>query len=338
MGAPDAIPDLQLSHPDGTPLTRIEADQHIRETLRKVHWLRILANKRYGLAKQFTFGMTELMLRHWFLDEAIRRGEIVGDVVGINSPNYNDENEIRQFTQRLVCLIQAGQAVQPKEGEGIDMVNIPQSPPGTMNQQSIQGFIPPPPPPMGIPGGPPSQGFIPPGPPQSYSPPQPPQPPQPQQNFIPQAPPMMPPGYAPPPGTPSMMPPQSPPPQAAPPTPARRGRGKAEAAPSNMPMGTGGFVPQVPQGQPFLPLPQNMAPQGQSFLPLPSAPNPNGASSTLDALLQKIDQLTQTVSVLSRKLDMTNLAVTALSRAHYMRNGTAEIEVWLRELGVQLPQ
>jgi hypothetical protein len=41
---------------------------------------------------------------------------------------------------------------------------------------------------------------------------------------------------------------------------------------------------------------------------------------------------------LNRKLDMANLAIVALSRATYQRNGTAEIEVWLRELGIHLPQ
>jgi hypothetical protein len=366
MGAPDAIPDLQLSHPDGTPLTRIEADQYIRETLRKVHWLRILANKKYGLPKQYTFGMTELMVRHWFLDEAIRRGELVGDQVGVNLQNYNDENEQRQFAQRLAAMIQAGQAVHPKEGEGIDMSNIPQPPPGAPSNgqpPQPQGFIPPPPPPMGV-AGPPQQGFVPPqpqaqpymppatqGPPQGYVP-QP--PPMPQQVAPPMAPPMMPPGYAPPPGAPPMMPqagppqmppgpPQAPPPQAAPATSGRRGRGKAaepapqaaapQGSPPMPPQGAGGFIPPMPQ-QPFAPLPQAQVPQ------VPMAPMPQATTAPamdIGPLLQKVEQLTQTVAVLNRRMELSNMAITVLSRAIYRADGSNDIEGWLKEIR-QIPQ
>jgi hypothetical protein len=44
------------------------------------------------------------------------------------------------------------------------------------------------------------------------------------------------------------------------------------------------------------------------------------------------------VVALARQLNLTNLTLTILGRAIYQKTGTADIEGFLKELGIQLPQ
>ncbi len=367
MASPDGKPeDLVYQKPDGSLLTRLEMDQQMREKWRKVHWIRIQACKQpFHLQKQFSFDMKEIVLRHWVLDEMCRQGMIVGDLAHVNLQTYNDEAEQRQFIQRLTALIQAGQAISPSEGEGVDMSNIPGNgqPP-----QPPQAFTPPAPPQMGAP-----QQFVPPQP-QQFQPPQPPQPPPPQQFTAPQqAAPPMPPGYAGPPqvaqqsfappqpqqqfappvGMPMQPPTQA---QAAPPAGGRR-RKAADQPPAPVPqaapvppMGPHGYAP--PQAQPAFapPAPAGVpmpgagyappAPQQQfaAPAPVPQVAPPQAAQVDLSPLIQLIQQQAQQISELGRQVQMANMAITVLSRAYYQRQGNADVEAWLKEMNQTIPQ
>lgn len=292
------IPELQCNHPDGTKKSRMEMDQWLRKEVPKVHWLRIIACRTLGLPKQASWAMPEIVLRHWFLDELLRRQAITGDLLGVSATAFSDENELRQFTQRLTALIQAGHAVQPQHAEGVDMNGYTPPPPPVMggvpqqNGQNGQQAYPPGPPqppgPPGVPMGPPQQQYAqppqppgPPGPPQQYA--QPPQPPG------PPGPPMQQQSYAPPPGVPMQpQPPMSGPPQppapigppGAPPQQAG-GRGGRKAKQDGASQGAPPAAPVPPMGPPGAPQ-GNFAPQGfqpapvgapQGFVP----PAPNGA-------------------------------------------------------------
>ncbi len=300
MGAPEtgAIPELDYRHPDGRLLTRLEMDQEIRAKWPKIHWLRIRANTAYGLNKHACHGMTEIVLRHWTLDEMVRRGQIIGDQVGISLSNYEDETEKRQFTQRLAAMIHAGQAITPKEGEGVDMSNMPQVPPPPVMTNGQTPFAPPPmgpvpagyqppagppggfqppappfaagpvPPGMAVPPAPPQQGFTPAVPPQGFNPPQP-QMQQPQfQQPVPQQPQFQPP-------QPQFQQPQMPPmqqgyaPPAGPPGPPMAAPPQAGPAPTG-----GRGRPKKQEAAPAQPPPPAMPvpPMGQNFPPQQMAP------------------------------------------------------------------
>lgn len=361
MGAPEVLPDLKLTKPDGTKFTRREMEEQIRTLWPKPHTLRIKSSTRYDLPKQYAFDMKEVVLRHWVLDEMVRRGEIIGDQVGVNTQRYDNEDEHRQFTLRLMAFVQNGQALVPKEGEGIDMSNTPPN----MNGQG--GYAPPPPPGMGPPMGPP--GFAPQGPPAGGPPQFNPAPPQ--QGYQPGLPPGAPgfqaappqqqqfqtPGF--PPGPPMGMPPQAPPmgvppqaaPQAAPQSAKKSKKSETQAAPA-----PGGFVPQggpAPGG--FAPLPQGGFP-GVSQPPYGTPPQMQQAPQIqapvaqqlgvdLSGLTNKIDALTQTVNgqaalihSLSRQLTITEMGACLILRAIYSKAGAPDLEGFLRELNVQLPQ
>lgn len=268
MGTPEGgIPDLQLRKPDGTIYPRIEMEQQMRDLWKRVYWLRRKASIEYGLSNITSHDMKEAVLRHWVLDEMIRRGQITGNQIGVSATNYNEENEHRQFVQRLAALIQAGEAIMPKDGEGVDMSNLPQQPPPPVIQNGQNGyaqqpqFTPPAPPMMTPPVAPPNMaappGYAPPQPPSFASPqgvapppgmvpppqgfvPQPmsqplPQPPMPQQqNFAPNG---FAPGMIPQQAAPSMAPPMAPqmapqmaPPQGNPPNFAPPGVGVPQQA------------------------------------------------------------------------------------------------------------
>lgn len=267
MGAPDEIPDISYARQDGSLLSRIEMEQQLRQIWTKPYWLRIKANKLLGLPKQPAFAMKETVLRHWVLDEMIRRGHVTGDLVQVNPQTHEDDNEQKQFTQRLIALIQVGQAMPPTDGEGVDMSQQPMPPPpGQQNGQMTNQFQPPAPPPMGAP-----QGFAPlpppPGMPQQFGPP----PQQPQ--FAPPGPPSQqtqqfgaPPQQQqfappqPPPGFPQQQAPQMSPPGFPPGMPQQQFQ-----HPQNPPQG---FPPMGPQGMP------PMGPPGfpQAAPPSPAAP------------------------------------------------------------------
>ena len=275
MGAPETLPDLQYQKPDGSPFTRLEMEQQMRDVWPKVYWLRIKANKIYGLPKQPSFDMKEAVLRHWVLDEMARRGQIVGDQVGVNVQSYNDDNEQRQFIQRLTAMIQAGQAFAPKEGEGVDMSNLPQQPPVPANGQMAPQQFAPPAPPMGVP-----QNYAPPAGPPGFAPPAPPfappgmAPPPPAQGFAPPAQgfaPLPAQGFAPlpaqgfaPGGPPQGFQPAAPPQFAPPPGMAPPQQGAPMMPPGYAPpSGPPGYAPQA-------------APQQQMAAPQQAAPAPAG--------------------------------------------------------------
>jgi hypothetical protein len=363
MSNSGGIPELQYNHPDGRPRTRLEMDQWLRADFAKVHWLRIIASRVFGLPKQISFTMREIVLRHWFLDEMIRRQLVVGDQLGVNAnASPDDENELRQFTQRLAALIQAGHAVPPQHAEGVDMSGYQPPPPPNMG-----GNLPPPPNgqqqmayPPGPPQPPPHQPPPPSGPPMGYAqPPVPPQPQPPPQFQQPPAPPAMSPpmapGYGPPPGPP-MGPPQGAPQQTAP----RRGRPpkdqSAAAPPAPSQVAPQSFAP--PQAPPFPagpPAPVAAPPQGpgnfaplpnHGAVPMPSIPMPNKpaapqATSNLD---QKLDQLLSLVSqqntriaALERKTEILGMVNTVLARAMYQKQGPQTPESFLTELELPLP-
>lgn len=373
MAGTDTIPELEYQKPDGSLLTRLEMEQQMRSVWPKIHWIRIKANKIYGLPKQAAFDMREVVLRHWTLDEMTRRGQVVGDIAGVDAQTYNDDAVTRQFIQRLQYLIQTGQAITPQEGEGIDMSN----------------FVPPPPPMgapnMGPPNGQPQQmAFQPPvqGPPQGYAPPMPgamppTAPPQPQMPAAPPhgfAPPAQPQGYAPPmpgagmpqmPQTPVPPMPGAPPQQQAAPAQGggRRKRGGGDAAPQQaapvppMPSGPPGAPPQnfAPQGPPqgpqgfAPPPPQGFAPQPpQGFAPQPPPAAPQmqaqapaedpATQKKLDQILANQNQIIAGQSKLVQEWAILQAGLATWLRATYQRPGAPDLKATLTELGIQFPQ
>lgn len=362
MSDSNGIPGMQYAHPDGTRKSRLEMDQWLRKEIPKVHWLRIHACRTFGLSKQISFDMREICLRHWILDEMVRRNFIAGDLLGVNTNSSNDEGELRQFTQRLTAMIQAGLAVQPQHAEGVDM----------------NGYTPPPPPvPMGPPAapaapgpsyppgppGPPQQQYQPPGPPVQSYPPGPPAPPAgpppgpPAPQYAPPAP-MGPPSYAPPPASV----PTAPPPMAAPPAPMgppaapaapRRGRRPAEAAPvappPAAPMPPGAPAPFAPAG--FAPAPQGYAPPPPAapMMQAPVAPpqqvqemapevDLTPVLQRLDALAAQNTALQQQNMALTKKVEMLSMVTTVVCRGIYQKQGNADVAAFLTELGIPLPQ
>ena len=142
MGTPNdtTIPELQYTKPDGTLLSRIEMEQQIKEKWSKpVHWLRLMANKIYGLPKAPTFDMREAVLRHWVLDEMVRKGQVTGNLIGVNVQTYNYDAAQRQFLQSLVAMVQSGNALLPNEGEGVDMNQFTKPPPTPMPPHGRKG-------------------------------------------------------------------------------------------------------------------------------------------------------------------------------------------------------
>lgn len=374
MSNSGGIPELIYNHPDGRQRTRLEMEQWLRQEIPKVHWLRIIANRVFGLEKKLSWDMREIVLKHWLLDEMVRRQYIVGDQLGINQNSSNDEAELRQFTQRLASLIQAGQAVFPQHVEGVDMTQFQPPPPPVMGGSPVppngqQAYPPGPPQPPGPPGGYAQPQPPPMAPPGNYAqPPQP--PPAPQQAYAPPPQPQGPPGgYAPPPPAgPNMAgPPMGPPPgipQAAPQPSAggrRGGNRKVEQAgapqqPPAPPVGPpAGFAPAAPpfpqQGAPapggFAPLPPNGQ---QSFqMPAPAAAPPQAPQvqqATVDPQLgAKIDQILTLVSqqatritALEREVKMLGQLNTVLGRAMYQKPGSQDPAGFLTELGLPVPQ
>lgn len=349
MSNSEGIPEFQYKHPDGRPRTRIEMDQGLRKEIPKVHWLRIHAARTLGLPKQIAWDMREIVLRHWILDEMIRKQFIVGDLLGVNATSYNDETELRQFTQQLTALIQAGQAIQPQHAEGIDMNYTPPPPPVMGGAPQQTAYAPGPPAPPGPPMGPPGYPAAPPGPPQQqYHPPGPPQ----------QA---APPSYAPPPAGVPMAPPSMQPPPMAPPSvpagppapgPGRRKRG--EAAPPQATAPVPSMAPSVPQN--FAPAnyaqPPQAAPQYTQPVPPPvqfQPPQvqqaPAAPAVDLSVVLQKLDhalgaiqQLTADNRALTRKVELLSMVNTIVCRAVYQKPGVPDAAVFLTELNVPLPQ
>lgn len=351
----DKRQDLVFTMPNGQPFSRLDMERQLKSAWKKLYWMKQGANDLYGLPKVAAWDMVPVFLRHWLLDEMVRRGQITGDLAGVNQTNYNDENEKRQFTQRLMALIQSGQALQPEEGEGIDMSNM-QPPPGPGAPNGQNGFTPPPPP-MGVPQGfapPPQQQFAPPQgfppQPQQFQPPAPQgvppgyPPPQPQQQYVPpqapqqmpvQAAPMMPPGY----GQNQPAPPMSLPQQAAPAPGPGRGRGRkpaAETQQSAAPVVNQGpvLVPSSPQ--PFAPNPAPQAPIAFAN-PVPIGHQQQSVPSN-EKLEAQVARLEQAVANMARSVLITNAALEVYLRSQYNKAGTPGLDNLLRDLGIAVPQ
>src|SRR5687767_12628994 len=124
--------DLQYQKQDGSRFTRVEMEQQIRETWSKLYTKKIRSSKDFGLDKKPAMDMPAGFLIHWMLDEMIRRGLIDGDLAGVNVNNYTDQNEKQHLSQRVQALVQSGQALSPKQGEGFDMTQFPAPPPPPM--------------------------------------------------------------------------------------------------------------------------------------------------------------------------------------------------------------
>jgi hypothetical protein len=294
--AMEAIPELVLKKPDGSLLTRIEAEAELWDKCKTSHMMRRLAWGRYGLDQRFTWILKPTSVTHWVLDELSRKKFISGDPIGVQPELESDDSYFSSFVQRLKVFVEEGRALAPKEGEGINMSDFqhpgPMMMPQNGQQPSMPGFaappspvgFPPAPPPMGAPQFQQPQapvGFPPQAPPPMGAPqaPQgyPPAGPQfgaPQFGAQPQQP-AFPPQAMPAPGAPPpMMQPQGAPP--APPAQApanRRGRGKTDAAPApgtlpgqqQLPMGA---PPQGFGAPPMMP-PQFGAPQGMPQMGAP---------------------------------------------------------------------
>lgn len=367
------IPELNFQKPDGSRPSRIEMEEQMRKVWPKIHWIRLKASKIYGLPRQAAFDMREATLRHWTLDEMIRRGQITGDVSGVDAQTYNDDASARQFIQSLQYLIQSGQAITPQEGEGVDMSFVPPPPPmggqpaGAPQQQPMsfqppvqQGYAQQP----QMPPGPPQhQPMMPPGaPPQNFAPPMPGgAPPVPQ--YAPPTPgagmPQMPSTPVPPmPGAPQM------PPQGA----GRRKRGGGEsqqAAPVPPMPGPAGYAPPQPQGQfspPGAPPPMPPgAPQGYpSAPPQQFAPPAQGyqipqqqtaqvqqpQAAAVDVTLhQKLDQILanqqkilENDTRLSQEWSVLQAGLATWLRVTYQKTGAPDLRSILTELGIQFPQ
>lgn len=356
MAEPGGIPDLSYCHLDGTPRTRLEMEQWLRSEVPKVHWLRIIANRIFHLPKQISWDMREIVLKHWLLDEMVRQRFITGDVLGINSNASNDESELRQFTQKLVALIQSGQAVQPQHSEGIDMTSYTPPPPSL-------GITTP----NGQPNTPPSFSS-PPGPPMAPSMPQYQQAPTPP--TLPSYSPSSPPISAPPMNGPPMGPPTSPPNVPAPIAPPRRGRPpkdpsavQQQVAPSSTPAqaltAPPGFSPTV------MPAPQSQQESPRYAVPMPNIPGINtggfaplpvpttsaqvlpttAPASELFKFEQKLDQLlninkqqAEDIISLKRKVEIASMVTTILVRSIYHKEGSSDAAGLLAELGSPVPQ
>ncbi len=378
MSDSGGIPELQCSHPDGRPRTRLEMDEWLRKEIPKVFWLRIHACRTLGLPKQISWDMREVVLRHWILDELIRRQLIVGDQLGVNQNASNDESELRQFTQRLAALLQTGQAIQPRHTEGIDMNGYTPPPPpmgGVPQQPQQTAYTQPPPAPPGPPMGPGGYPSAPPGPP--------PGPPQYQQPQQPPSPPAGPPGYAPPPagvpmGPPPMQAGPAPmgPPAAGPPAPPGGRRGKRADAPQQQmapppagpvpPMNPGapqGFAPvgAVPTGyappimnNPMVPgvqgVPQGLAqpPQAYQQPPQQSQPQPqqqtapqvdlSAIHAKLDQVLNHLNSLAAKNAVLEKNLGLLSMTVVLIGRSMFQKAGVLDSATFLTDCDVQIPQ
>lgn len=311
------IPPFDYLKEDGTKRSRIEMEKWLREKYPRIHWLRIRANKDLGLPKQISWDMKEIVLRHWMLDEMIRREYITGDVLGVNGTQSNDDSEIRQFIQRLAAMIHSGNAVQPQYTEGVDMSNFTPPPPPSMgNVEQAQGsgptFKPPPAPTGPAYAAPPSVMTSPPGPPAI----------------------------------------SMPPPEAS--SGPKRGRRPAQPI---APAVTNAPDPEVPQVTNFVPPvgTQQFVPPPSVAIGHVSPANgvaPEAASADVAEMKSLVASLTKEVSgltaaikslakdnaILNYKLDVSAVALSVIGRTMTQRPGAADVEAWLGEMGIKIPK
>lgn len=361
----DYNPDLPFfkslpAKPDGSPYFRVEMEQLIRENLKSAMAKRNEAIKFYGLAQREGLSMKPVPLMHWLLDQMIARGEVYGDQIGIQPQDDFDPKTEAEFAQRLYAFVQAGQALQPKEGEMPIMSNFPPPPP--VPGQAPPAYPPPPAPPAQGGWAPPPPPAATPqaqgpqfGPPPGYAPPQapaafapPPAPPQ-QMTQQPQ------PGFAPPPPPPAA-------PQAAPegaPTPAGgRGRRSSKATANVPPPPPPGVAPQqaapqmapppppaapqfAPQGQPGFPPPAQFGgftPPGVAPAPAP-APQPQGSVTdpTLVKVQQDVESLRAQVGALEERNRILETAIVFFLRGATNKPGENTAKAFLADWGVQVP-
>src|ERR1051325_3663662 len=107
--------------PDGSAyLTRVEMENVIRTVWKTVHARRLKAIKPYDFDRKIAYDVRPILVLHYILDEMVRRGQIHGDQIGVGATTENDQ-EFKEFTVKLAQFVQSGQAIQPTEGEGINM-------------------------------------------------------------------------------------------------------------------------------------------------------------------------------------------------------------------------
>ena len=249
-----------LRHADGSLFSRIEAEQWFRHHLERLEW-RLLARRRYGLEHKHIFDALHITALHMLLDAMVARGELAGEVLGVQPGVDSEGPELEKFKQRLAAFIASGQAMIPEEGDGIDMTDInkfnppPVGMPNGIPGAPQQGFAPGAAPPgvqgqfPQVPSFPAPPGMAPPGMPPQMAPQMP-------QQMQPQAPQQMPQQMQPLQGfTPQPQPPGMPQPPAGFPAPGAPQPGYPAGYPAQ------GMLPQMPQGMP-----------GPQFAQAPGAP------------------------------------------------------------------
>lgn len=155
-GRPTKIPSLEMSRPDGSLFSRTEMEAQIREKWRGHQPKRLRAINPYGLASKIAYDTPTIVILHWLLDEMVKKKEIIGERLGVDIPSpgyYDDPEKFNQFKQRMLLAIEHGHALQPEEGEGINMSDMKSAPPPALpgippNGQSGGAFTPPPAPAM----------------------------------------------------------------------------------------------------------------------------------------------------------------------------------------------
>jgi hypothetical protein len=357
---------LSLIKPDGSAMTRLEAEHTIRTSLGTVHHMRHLASRDFGLDKKLMFLIKPVSVIHWILDEMVRRKLIIGEEIGVKPELESDPNYFNTFQQKIAAFVQSNQAMMPKEGEGVNMSDInnmmpPGAPPQNGHPQT--GFAPPPPPPPmfqsgaptpNVPPPPPQTGFgaapptqqsfgPPTGMPQQFGPP----------NQTQQTQPAFPPAPG---GQPSHVPPPPPPVPAQTRTPrATRKSNDLDKTVVAAPPASSGFGQQfgapganMPMSSP-LPASVNQVPVNMT----PTMPTPMGAPAQdprIDQLQQQIASLSKIVeqqsTMLSQILQLSknvDMACSIVTRVYYQQNLPTRpeqlgCEVTFKDIGLPIPQ
>ena len=148
---------------DGTPITtRPEMEQRLNDVAPTVHQKRLQAI-HLGLDTRVALDMKPVTVRHWVLDELIRKKVIQGEILDISSDLGADHipEHFQQFLQKLGLFIEKGWALDPLPGE-VPMSNqlvppppVPGQPPAPPSDgQNAPAFTPPPMPPGVAPAAP----------------------------------------------------------------------------------------------------------------------------------------------------------------------------------------
>src|SRR4051812_33963433 len=104
------LAQLALSKPDGSGLSRIEAEKELWDKCKIVHNMRLLAAYHFGLENRFALSMTPTSAVHWLLDEMIRKRMIAGEQIGVQPELESDNSYFNSYIQRLRVFVENGQA------------------------------------------------------------------------------------------------------------------------------------------------------------------------------------------------------------------------------------